>query len=97
MTPSERAWLQEARRNIWMALTKAEYGDWNSVVAIASSIHRHPDASGEGFEVQSLLASLATSNVTDLRSSAAMRAAAVRRLNDAKTFIGSTLVGEPRP
>lgn len=92
MTPSDRAWLQEARRNIWIAIAKAEYGDWMSVVAVAGGICRHPGGtSEEAIEVQNLLASLATSKVSDLRGSAALRSAAEQRLNDAKTFIGRVL------
>lgn len=90
MTPSERQWLQDARRFIRIALVKTEIGDWDTVVATVGNVARRPGP--PNIEVVNLLASLANANASDFRGNAAMRAAAIRRLEETKSFIGETLV-----
>ena len=92
MTPTERQWLQIARRDIRLALVKAEIGDWDAVVSCVHPYSRAVPSGAVPIEVSNLLASLGTSNPSDLRGSAAMRAAAIRRLEETKVLIGESLV-----
>lgn len=92
MTPTERRWLQDARRHIRVALVKAEIGDWDTAVLYAAQVVRMEPFAPHLTEVVNMLASLATTEPSQLRSNAAMRAAAVRRLEETKTLIGETLV-----
>jgi len=92
MTPSERAWLQDARRHIRLALVKSEIGDWDTVVFYAAQVVRMKPFAPRLTEVTNMLASLATTEPPQLRSNAAMRAAAIRRLEETKTLIGEILV-----
>lgn len=92
LSMTERQWLQNARFFIRMALVKAEIGDWDTVVSQADRIVRSPLLNEATMEVANLLASLAATKPSDLRSNAAMRAAATRRLEETKSFIGATLV-----
>ena len=93
MTPSNRSWLQEARRDIRSALLYAERHDWNTCVSTVASIWRRlSDTSEVTIEVKNMLASLAVTDPSELKKSAAMRAAAVRRLEEVKSFIGESLV-----
>lgn len=92
MTPSERRWLQEARRYIRLAIVKSEYGDWDAVVEWTAAAVRTPRITEHTSEVIDLLSSLAVSKPADFRTNAGMRAAAIRRLEDTKTLIGELLV-----
>jgi hypothetical protein len=92
LTPSERQWMQDARRAIRFALTKIEIGDWDSVVGHIKGVVRSTLVTKDTLEVTNLLASIASSEPSDFRRNAAMRAAALRRLEEAKTYIGDTLV-----
>ncbi len=92
----ERRWLQEARRSLRLAHTYAENGsDWDAVVASAESVYRTPMAAHDAvIEVKNLLASLATTAPSQLRTNRAMRTAATKRIKEAILFIGETLVGD---
>lgn len=92
MTPTERQWMQDARRAIRFALVKIEIGDWDAAIGALKGVVRSTLVTKATIEVTSLLASLASSEPSDFRSNAAMRAAALRRLEEAKTYIGDTLV-----
>lgn len=92
MTPIERQWMQDARRRIRLALTKIEIGDWDAAVDHIKSVVRSTLVTPDTLEVTSLLTSFASSEPSELRRNAAMRAAAIRRLEETKTFIGETLV-----
>lgn len=92
MTPTERSWLQDARRHIRVALVKSEIGDWDVVIFHATQVVRMEPFAPHLIEVANMLASLATAEPSQLRSNAAMRAAAVRRLEETKTLIGEILV-----
>lgn len=92
MTPSERRWLQEARRCIRLAIVKSEYGDWDTVVEWTASAIRDPLVTSNTSEVIDLLSSLAVSKPSDFRTNAGMRAAAIRRLEETKFLIGELLV-----
>ena len=91
-TMVERRWMQDARRTIRIALTKVEIGDWDSVVSYAKSVVRSTLVTKTTLEVTNVLASIAASEPSDFRRNAAMRAAAQRRLEEAKAYIGDTLV-----
>lgn len=92
MTPSERQWLQDARRFVRIAIVKAEYGDWDAAVAAMGNVARRPSLVTPGtIEVINMLASFASTKPSDLRGNAAMRAAAIRRLEETKVFIGDAL------
>ena len=86
--------LREIRRGIRLALVHAELHHWDEVISICLGIYsQHASGGGEvTFEVRNLLASLANTTPSDLRRNAAMRAAAVRRLEETKTLIGESLV-----
>lgn len=92
LTMTERQWLQETRRSIRIALVKAEIGDWDTVITLLRPIVRVTTVTDATLEVTHLLASLAASEPSDLRRNVGMRAAAVRRLEEAKAQIGETLV-----
>lgn len=92
MTPAERQWLQNARRHIRHALVKSEIGDWDAVISWIAPLTRSTIVTSVTLEVTSLLASLATTEPASLRSNAAMRAAALRRLEETKSLIGELLV-----
>lgn len=93
LTTVDRCWLQDARRSIRLALLRASLNDWEAVVASASNIHRNTTSSDATvIEVRNLLASLATTAPSHLKTNRAMREAAKRRLNDAILLIGETLV-----
>ncbi len=92
LTMTERQWMQDARRAIRFALTKIEIGDWNSAVDHIKSVVRSTLVTKATLEVTNLLASFATSEPSEFRRNAAMRAAAIRRLEEAKAYIGDTLV-----
>lgn len=92
MTPTERQWMQDARRVIRFALVKIEIGDWDAAIDALKGVVRSTLVTKATIEVTSLLASIASSEPSDFRSNAAMRAAALRRLEEAKTYIGDTLV-----
>ena len=94
MTQLERQWMQEARRSIRSALVSATNQNWDEVVACAASLARYPTGYLHDtiLEVKDLLTSLATARSQDLRGNAAMRAAAITRLEEVKSLIGETLV-----
>lgn len=93
MTPSERAWLQDARRSIRLAMVKSEIGDWDTVVTAIGNVARRPTlVTPATIEVINMLSSIAVTQPSDLRSNAAMRAAVTRRLEETKVFIGEFLV-----
>lgn len=92
LTATERQWMQDARRHIRIALTKVEIGDWHTAVEVVKSVVRSTLVTKATLEVTNLLASFASSNPSDFRSNAAMRAAALRRLEETKSFIGDILV-----
>ena len=92
MTPLERRWLQEVRRYIRLALAKSEYGFWDEAIECTAAAVRNPLTTENTSEVINLLTSLATAKASHLRSNAAMRAAAIRRLEETKTLIGELLV-----
>jgi hypothetical protein len=89
---NERQWLQETRRHIRIALVKAELGDWDAVITVLRPIVQTTATNNITPEVTNLLASLTAAEPLDLRSNAAMRAAAIRRLEETKTLIGELLV-----
>jgi hypothetical protein len=91
MTPSERQWLQDARRTIRYALRQVMVDDWDAAIANAKGVVRSTIVTDCTLEVTHLLASFAHSNPTDYRANAAMRAAAIRRLKETKDYIGKTL------
>lgn len=91
-SPVERLWLQTARRNIRMALLKGQLEDWDAAISWIAPVVSAPPLSSVTSEVTDLLTSLALTKPSDLRGNAAMRAAAIRRLEEAKTLIGETLV-----
>lgn len=92
LTTLERRWLQDARRSVRLALVKTEIGDWDTVVACIKTIVRTTLVTNATLEVTNLLASLASSNPSELRGNASMRAASIRRLEETKSFIGDILV-----
>lgn len=92
LTTTERRWLQEARRHIRLALVQSEYGDWDATIEWTAAAIRSPLTTENTSEVISLLTSLASAKASQLRSNAAMRAAAIRRLEETKTLIGELLV-----
>lgn len=92
MTPTERQWMQDARRHIRIALAKIEIGDWDAAIGHVKSVVRSTLVTPDTLEVTNLLASFASSEPSELRRNAAMRAAATRRLEETKTFIGDILV-----
>jgi len=94
MTQLERQWLQEARRSVRAALVSADIQEWDNVVLQAAGLSRYPTGYGHPkiLEVKDLLTSLGRASHQDLRSNAAMRAAAIRRLEEVKTLIGEALV-----
>ena len=90
---TDRTWLQYARRSIRLALLRASLNDWEAVVASASNIHRNITSSDlTVIEVRNLLASLANTDPSHLKTNRAMREAAKRRLNDVRLLIGDALV-----
>lgn len=92
MTPSERQWLQDARRFVRIAIVKAEIGDWDAAVVAMGNVADRPSlGTPDTIEVGNMLASFANTKPSDLRSNAAMRAAAIRRLEETKVFIGDAL------
>ena len=92
LTMSERKWMQDARRAIRFALVKIEIGDWDTAIIHIKGVARSTLVTKNTLEVTNLLASLAASEPSDFRSNVAMRAAAVRRLEEAKLQIGEALV-----
>lgn len=92
MTPTERQWMQDARRAIRFALVKIEIGDWHTAVDHIKGVVRSTLVTPDTLEVTNLLASFACSEPSDFRTNAAMRAAATRRLEEAKIYIGDILV-----
>lgn len=94
MTPLEKTWLQNARRDIRYALDHAKHGNWEAVIHSVGAAGNIPAPAGSVIlEVSNLLASIRVSRPSDFRGSAAMRGAAIRRLEEAKILIGSSLVG----
>lgn len=92
LSPVERLWLQNARRHVRMALLKGQLEEWDEVIDWLAPIVSAPDLTEVTSEVTNLLTSLALTKPSQLRGNAAMRAAAIRRLKEAKTFIDDTLV-----
>lgn len=92
LTASERQWMQDARRSIRIALTKVEIGDWPTATEVIKGVVRSTLVTKATLEVTNLLASFASSEPSDYRKNAAMRAAALRRLEEAKALIGDILV-----
>lgn len=84
--------MQDARRSIRLALVKSEYGDWDTVVTAIGNVTRRPSlVTTDTIEVINMLASIGVTEPSHLRTNAAMRAATIRRLEEAKTFIGEVL------
>lgn len=94
MTQLERQWLQEARRSVRTALVAADIQDWETVVLHAAGLSRYPTGYDHPkiLEVKDLLTSLGHAKPQELRSNAAMRAAAITRLEEVKVLIGEALV-----
>lgn len=92
LTMVERQWMQDARRAIRFALVKIEIGDWDSAISHIKGVVRSTLVTKATLEVTNLLASFAASEPAEFRKNAAMRAAAIRRLEEAKAYIGDTLV-----
>jgi hypothetical protein len=95
MTTQHRRWLADVRRAIRQALLDMEFGRVDTAMLSLKEHYRDEVIITDStYEVKNMIASLASVDPADLKKNPAMRAAAVRRLNETKQYIGEALLAD---
>jgi len=94
MNRKERQWMTDTRRTIRLAIVAAEANRWAIVTSCAKSIKLDAERYHHDkiMETKDLISSLAAVSPSEFENNIAMRASAIRRLDEIKTLLGEALV-----